>query len=190
MAITTSRFRTTLGFGSSQLGAGLEQIGWISQNSFALQVGVIVVVMCLAMFSAISGVGKGVKILSEINKAVMIEKNQETFGIKKVETRKGKEEGVEVYSIAETSVNFENENNFLGNEENFQNVIGDFENIKETGIIENSEIDRNFGEIEEIDINEEIVDNQEFFENDSKSGNINDRIEILIDNKDLGVFEQ
>ena len=48
------------------------------------------------------------KILSEINKAVMIEKNQETFGIKKVETRKDKEEGVEVYSIAETSVNFEN----------------------------------------------------------------------------------
>ena len=48
------------------------------------------------------------KILSEINKAVMIEKNQETFGIKKVETRKGKEEGVEVYSIAEISVNFEN----------------------------------------------------------------------------------
>ena len=48
------------------------------------------------------------KILSEINKAIMIEKNQETFGIKKVETGKGKEEGVEVYSIAETSVNFEN----------------------------------------------------------------------------------
>lgn len=48
------------------------------------------------------------KILSEINKAVMIEKNQETFGIKKVEIRKGKEEGVEVYSIAETFVNFEN----------------------------------------------------------------------------------
>ena len=48
------------------------------------------------------------KILSEINKAVMIEKNQETFGIKKVETRKGKEEGVEVYSIAETFVNLEN----------------------------------------------------------------------------------
>ena len=48
------------------------------------------------------------KILSEINKAIMIEKNQETFGIKKVETRKGKEEGVEVYSIAETFVNFEN----------------------------------------------------------------------------------
>ena len=48
------------------------------------------------------------KILSEINKAIMIEKNQETFGIKKVETRRGKEEGVAVYSIAETSVNFEN----------------------------------------------------------------------------------
>ena len=58
---------TTLGFGSSQLGAGLEQMGWISKNNFTLQVGVIIVVMSLAVFSAISGVGKGVKILSEIN---------------------------------------------------------------------------------------------------------------------------
>ena len=49
--------------------------------------------------------------------------------------------------------NFENENNFFGNEENFHNVIGDFESVQETGIIENSDIDRNFGEIEEIDIN-------------------------------------
>ena len=58
---------TTLGFGSSQLGAGLEQMGWISKNNFTLQVGVIIVVISLAVFSAISGVGKGVKILSEIN---------------------------------------------------------------------------------------------------------------------------
>ena len=57
---------TTLGLVHHRL-QGLEQIGWISQNSFALQVGVIVVVMCLAVFSAISGIGKGVKILSEIN---------------------------------------------------------------------------------------------------------------------------
>ncbi len=58
---------TTLGFGASQLGAGLHQLGWISENSFGLQVVVIAVVMSLAIFSAISGVGKGVKILSELN---------------------------------------------------------------------------------------------------------------------------
>ena len=58
---------TTLGFGASQLGAGLHQLGWISENSFSLQIVVIAVVMSLAIFSAISGVGKGVKILSEMN---------------------------------------------------------------------------------------------------------------------------
>ena len=58
---------TTLGFGASQLGAGLHQLGWISENSFSLQIIVIAVVMSLATFSAISGVGKGVKILSELN---------------------------------------------------------------------------------------------------------------------------
>ncbi|SUB33854.1 putative transporter [[Pasteurella] mairii] len=58
---------TTLGFGASQIGAGLMQLGWINENSFGLQVGVTVVVMSLAVFSAISGVGKGVKILSELN---------------------------------------------------------------------------------------------------------------------------
>ena len=58
---------TTLGFGASQLGAGLHQLGWISENTFGLQMVVIAVVMSLAIFSAISGVGKGVKILSELN---------------------------------------------------------------------------------------------------------------------------
>ena len=58
---------TTLGFGASHLGAGLHQLGWISENSFSLQIVVIAVVMSLATFSAISGVGKGVKILSELN---------------------------------------------------------------------------------------------------------------------------
>ena len=55
---------TTLGFGASQLGAGLHQLGWISENSFSLQIVVIAVVMSLATFSAISGVGK---VLSELN---------------------------------------------------------------------------------------------------------------------------
>ena len=77
------------------------------------------------------------------------------------------------------SENFENENNFLKNEENFQNVIGNFESVQKTGIIENSDIDRNFGEIEEIDINEESGDNRGIFDNGVKSGNKSDRIEIL-----------
>ena len=40
-------------------------------------------------------------------------------------------------------------------------------------------VERNFGEIEEIDINEESRDNQEIFSNGVKSGNKSDRIEIL-----------
>ena len=69
MALLSTLFGiiTTLGFGASQLGAGLHQLGWISENSFSLQMVVIAVVMSLATFSAISGVGKGVKILSELN---------------------------------------------------------------------------------------------------------------------------
>lgn len=52
---------TTLGFGASQLGAGLHQLGWVGENSFSLQIVIIAVVISLATFSAISGVGKGVK---------------------------------------------------------------------------------------------------------------------------------
>ena len=58
---------TTLGFGATQMGAGLEQLGWISENTFTLRIVIIAVVMALAIASAISGVGKGVKLLSEIN---------------------------------------------------------------------------------------------------------------------------
>ncbi|NBI13219.1 BCCT family transporter [[Haemophilus] felis] len=58
---------TTLGFGATQLGAGLVQLGWLSENHFGLQVAIIIIVMSLAIFSAVSGVGKGVKMLSEIN---------------------------------------------------------------------------------------------------------------------------
>jgi len=77
------------------------------------------------------------------------------------------------------SENFENENNFLGNEENFQNVLGNFEGIQETGVIKKLDIDMNFGEIEEIDINEESGDNRGIFVNGVKSGNKSDRIEIF-----------
>ena len=58
---------TTLGFGASQLGAGLESIGVLSSNSFNAQIVIIITVMIIAVLSAVSGVGKGVKMLSEIN---------------------------------------------------------------------------------------------------------------------------
>lgn len=58
---------TTLGYGSAQIGSGITEMGWVNQNSFGLQIAVIVAVMMLAVGSAISGVGKGVKLLSEIN---------------------------------------------------------------------------------------------------------------------------
>ncbi len=69
MALVATLFGiiTTLGFGSAQLGSGLVEMGWVSENSFTLQIVVIVTVMSLAVGSAISGVGKGVKILSETN---------------------------------------------------------------------------------------------------------------------------
>lgn len=58
---------TTLGFGAAQMSAGLQQIGWIEQAGFGVQLVVIICVMSLAVFSAMSGVGRGVKILSELN---------------------------------------------------------------------------------------------------------------------------
>lgn len=63
---------TTLGFGSAQMGSGLTAIGLIEESGFGLQALVIVTVMTLAIISAISGVGKGVKILSEINLMIAI----------------------------------------------------------------------------------------------------------------------
>lgn len=58
---------TTLGYGSAQIGSGLVEMGFASHNNFGLQMFVIAVVMCLSVGSAISGVGRGVKILSETN---------------------------------------------------------------------------------------------------------------------------
>lgn len=69
MALVATLFGiiTTLGFGASQLGAGLVQLGWISENNFALKIIIITIVMTLSTFSAILGVSKGIKFLSELN---------------------------------------------------------------------------------------------------------------------------
>ncbi|CAM2985290.1 choline/glycine/proline betaine transport protein [Flavobacterium succinicans] len=58
---------TTLGFGVVQLCAGLHCLGVISDTSFGYQALIVVLVMGVAVVSALSGLGKGVKIMSEIN---------------------------------------------------------------------------------------------------------------------------
>ncbi|MFD1804920.1 BCCT family transporter [Pasteurella oralis] len=58
---------TTLGYGAMQLDAGLSSLGWIESRSFSTLAVLIVIVMCLATISAITGVAKGVRRLSEVN---------------------------------------------------------------------------------------------------------------------------
>lgn len=58
---------TTLGFGVMQVNAGFNSLGIIDSSEFSVLAIIVIVAMTLAVLSAISGVGKGVKILSEIN---------------------------------------------------------------------------------------------------------------------------
>lgn len=58
---------TTLGYGAMQLDAGLNHLGWIDSRSFSTLSMLIIAVMCLATISAITGVAKGVRRLSEVN---------------------------------------------------------------------------------------------------------------------------
>ena len=61
---------TTLGYGAMQVNAGFNNLGVLDSNSFGVLAIIIIVAMSLAVISAISGVGKGVKILSETNLAL------------------------------------------------------------------------------------------------------------------------
>lgn len=58
---------TSLGFGVVQLNAGLVYLGIFKESSFFFQCVIIVVVSSIAILSAVAGVNKGVKRLSEIN---------------------------------------------------------------------------------------------------------------------------
>jgi len=58
---------TTLGFGVVQINSGLKALNIVSDTNFTYQTGIVVVLVSLAIFSAISGVNKGIKILSNIN---------------------------------------------------------------------------------------------------------------------------
>jgi choline/glycine/proline betaine transport protein len=57
---------TSLGFGITQIGAGLQYLGWIELNNWWI-VGMICVITGIATFSVVSGVNKGLRWLSNIN---------------------------------------------------------------------------------------------------------------------------
>ena len=63
---------TTLGFGVVQISSGLETLGIIPESSFTYQIAIVTILVSLAIFSAVSGVDKGVRILSNINVASVI----------------------------------------------------------------------------------------------------------------------
>src|SRR5690606_5491567 len=58
---------TTLGFGVVQINSGLEILGVLPTSSFLYQVLIVVVLVLLSIISAVSGVDKGVRILSNVN---------------------------------------------------------------------------------------------------------------------------
>jgi choline/glycine/proline betaine transport protein len=57
---------TSLGLGIKPISAGLESLGWMD-NTQANQIILVAIITCLGTASAASGVGKGVRILSEVN---------------------------------------------------------------------------------------------------------------------------
>ncbi|ADO83436.1 BCCT family transporter [Ilyobacter polytropus] len=57
---------TSLGFGAQQINAGLNYLFGVPQNT-KIQVGIIIVITFIATLSVVSGIGKGVRILSELN---------------------------------------------------------------------------------------------------------------------------
>ena len=64
---TIAGIATTLGYGALQLAAGLNKVtGWDTSTQ-AFQLGIIAVVVLLAGISAVTGLDKGVRILSEFN---------------------------------------------------------------------------------------------------------------------------
>lgn len=62
---------TTLGFGAAQIGSGLEYLVQVP-NTLQLQLGIIAAATILFLLSAVSGVDKGVRMLSNINIALAV----------------------------------------------------------------------------------------------------------------------
>ena len=64
---TIAGIATTLGYGALQLAAGLHKVGGWDTSTNAFRIGIIAVVVLLAGISAVSGLDKGVRRLSEFN---------------------------------------------------------------------------------------------------------------------------
>jgi choline/glycine/proline betaine transport protein len=64
---TVAGIATTLGYGAQQLAAGLQTVGGWDTSTSAFRIGIVVVVVALAGLSAVSGLDKGVRRLSEFN---------------------------------------------------------------------------------------------------------------------------
>ena len=64
---TIAGIATTLGYGALQLAAGLHKVGGWDTSTNAFRIGIIAVVVLLAGLSAVSGLDKGVRRLSEFN---------------------------------------------------------------------------------------------------------------------------
>lgn len=58
---------TTLGFGVVQINSGLEKLNLFPETGFLYQVVIVVLLVTISVFSATSGVNKGIKILSNVN---------------------------------------------------------------------------------------------------------------------------
>ncbi|MBR9757811.1 MAG: BCCT family transporter [Algicola sp.] len=58
---------TTLGFGVVQINSGLETLHVVPESSFTYQILIVAILVSLSIISAVSGVDKGVRILSSIN---------------------------------------------------------------------------------------------------------------------------
>ncbi|KFC20345.1 BCCT family transporter [Chryseobacterium sp. FH1] len=63
---------TTLGFGVVQINSGLETLNILPETGFVYQLLIVAVLVSVAVFSATSGVDKGVKILSKINVVAVV----------------------------------------------------------------------------------------------------------------------
>lgn len=63
---------TTLGFGVVQINSGLQILNIVPDTNFVYQVLIVAVLVSLAIFSALTGVDKGIKILSNINVTLVV----------------------------------------------------------------------------------------------------------------------
>ncbi len=64
---TVAGVATSLGLGVQQIAAGLEQLGVIGESTQAFRIGLIMVITALATVSVVTGLGKGIKWLSNTN---------------------------------------------------------------------------------------------------------------------------